>query len=314
MTNPARSRLQRNLIVCLQVLVGGALLVWLLTLVDFGRLATLTPRQGAGLAVATLVVIATILFESYRVSQLAGDPPSFGEVNRMTIISYFFTNILPTTIGGDGYKVFHLRRYKGIAGASLLVLADRASGLAVLLGVCLPLVAFLPPPLPSMLPAGMEIPVPGLWAVLAVIATAALLMLWPGLRQQVQRLARYLAGLFSASGRGTAPRYFAAIGLFHLVRCWAMILMLQVLGQQLNLAQAWLILTFTAIVSMIPLSVAGLGLREAAFVAAMAPLGIGTTDAMLCALLFRLANLLQGIAGGVLLLASGHAWRPRPAP
>lgn len=86
----------------------------------------------------------------------------------------------------------------------------------------------------------------------------------------------------------------------HLLGILAYALVAAALGLELGLLDLGWIRTAAALITILPVSVAGLGVREGALVLLLAPLGIEPAQALVFSLLvFAVTMLLFGLAGGL---------------
>jgi uncharacterized membrane protein YbhN (UPF0104 family) len=88
--------------------------------------------------------------------------------------------------------------------------------------------------------------------------------------------------------------------LFHVIRASSLCGVLAIIGASLDFPQAWVVLTFTAVASLVPLSIGALGIREAAFVVALAPFAIAAPEALFVGIVYRVASISQAAIGGFL--------------
>lgn len=160
--------------------------------------------------------------------------------NRLYILSMFYNLVLPGGIGGDGYKVYYLRKHyrAGIRPLTSAVLLDRANGLAFLIVLCLaisPLVA---------LPWGLS---DWLWMCIPVVPAGY----WLGMRLLFRRFAgTFWRTSFWSIGVQAGQALVAGSLL------WA----LGITGQ---VPDYIFILMLSAVVLVVPIpSFGGLGMRE----------------------------------------------------
>jgi uncharacterized membrane protein YbhN (UPF0104 family) len=199
-------------------------------------------------------------------------------------IGMFFNLVLPTSVGGDVVRAWYLANQPGNpamgrrTAAFLSVLADRANGLAVLIAVaCLGVVCHTLP-----LPRWVTAVVAGLGAM-AAMCLAAL----PALPLLASRLPRR-SGLRQLVGGATLflghPGALIAATLLSLVVQAANVVLAWLLGLGLGLdvpLPYYCILTsMVAVLTLLPLSVNGMGLREWATALLMEPVGVGAAQAV----------------------------------
>jgi uncharacterized membrane protein YbhN (UPF0104 family) len=187
----------------------------------------------------------------------------------------FYNAFLPTGIGGDAMRIAVLRHDVGLKDATRSVVIDRASGLAAIClaaGACLPFTAYLDD-------------APGLRWALAALALAASIVLAILL---VRRGLAHFVGwtlLFMAVWFG---------GIWVLARA---------LDIDLDAAALPIVTLIVAVAIALPISIGGTGTREAGFVVALAPLGVGTESAVALGICFGVVLALVGLVGAPLSVA-----------
>ena len=219
---------------------------------------------------------------------------------RLSLIAAFFSQTLPAVIGADGARIWYLGRSTGDwKGASYSVVIDRCVG-----GLALGLLVM------SVLPGAyvrisdpvgrLSLAVVGftcLLAFAAVIAVGAL----PGMdRWPATRHARAVAVI---SGRLIRhPADGAAIAAYsiaiHLLSVFAVLCLAEALSVPLSAADALMLVPPVMLITMVPISIAGWGVRETAFVAALAYANIDSSRGLLISLLFGAATFILGLTGG----------------
>jgi uncharacterized membrane protein YbhN (UPF0104 family) len=212
-------------------------------------------------------------------------------------LGMFFNLLLPTSVGGDVVRAVFLgagqRLDRRGERAALSVFADRASGLAVLVAIACAAGFFVP------LPPWMQAILLGLGG--CVLVGLLVLPALP-LLGRLPLVGAHLGRLVDA-GRV----YLRLPGLLF----WAMLL--SVLVQGANVVLVWLIakglglavpLTLLCVVvplvtllTLLPVSVGGLGLREVGMVVLLAPVGVGSAEAVSLSLLTFAANAAVSLIG-----------------
>lgn len=217
------------------------------------------------------------------------------------LVGSFFNSFLPTTVGGDVVRVVDTSRYTSAANAAASVLVERATGIGALLvmagGALLAV-----PSLAATAPAA------GLAALLfSVLGALFVLLGWvvvrAGLAQRIGRLGKLLmaVAMYGQSKRelivasllgvvlqvNVALHYYLLSAVFHQnVPPWAFLFITPVL----------------TVVLMLPVSINGVGLREAAFVQLMKPFGVSTASAVAISVTSYLLITLCALVGGVVYL------------
>jgi hypothetical protein len=186
------------------------------------------------------------------------------------MIGAFFNSFLPGIIGGDAIKGFYLYKTTGKVGLALAsVFMDRYLGLVVLIAICA--IAF---PLGYQYLHGSDIE----WILLAVILSFILgSVLFFGLR--VGRQIQNLADLYNyfhiyRNEKGTIGKALLLSVLVQFSGFSAVYVLSYGLGQDIPFLSIMVYLPLIILISMIPISISGLGVREGAFVLFFGFIGI----------------------------------------
>jgi glycosyltransferase 2 family protein len=299
--------MRKALSLIIKAAVSGLLLYFAVHAVDIGAVeARLGHIDAAWLAFGILVLAVQLYVLALRWRLIAipcGAAMTALRAVRFTAIAGFFNQTLPSSVGGDAVRIWLLAKQANWRAAAYSVLIDRIVGvvaLASLVVVCLPWTLAL-----------VRNPV-GRGALLTIgfgaIAAGALFvgLAWEHMRV-LQRWAptRHLAaaaGVAAAILR--APRIFAPIFslsiLIHLLTALAAWSVARAVGADLPLADALYLVPPVVLVTIVPISIAGWGVREGAMVAAFAYAGLARSDGLIVSLLFGAGYLVLGVAGGLL--------------
>lgn len=213
----------------------------------------------------------------------------------------FFNQALPSFVGGDAVRIMRWRAFGvGLHGAFVSVLRDRlfgAIGAAVLaLLACLLL---WQQPIPRLTVLGAL----GLSLAALLAGTGVLLVI------QSRRVTRWLARfsrlhgiLHRISDRPLGPGVYSLSTLYsvfgQLLSGLSVLLVARSIGIDLPAALLVLVTGVILVVSMIPISFAGWGVREASFLTLLTPLGASPEPVMLLGISFGLIGLLGALPGG----------------
>ena len=243
---------------------------------------------------------------------------------RLTLLYFegmFFNLMLPTAIGGDlvrGYQVSRLTERREASLASILV--ERLSGYAALAIIAciaiIPVHAHLNDPLIVWLTVGSAA---GMIAIIASLLSDRLQALFFRLLHGVG-LGRFhdaVHRLYEAVQQYWTHRrtLLLALGL-SLVLQSLVITIFYLISQALNLSVPlgyfFLFVPLISVISMLPISIAGLGLREGSAVYLFTKVGLDSAGALSLSLLwFAVTALCSGLGGVVFLF--GHT-QPRAQP
>jgi uncharacterized membrane protein YbhN (UPF0104 family) len=287
--------------------VSSALLIWLISRQDWN--ATLIKLRALPLWVLPLclgLAVSGMLFNSLRwyiLVHTAGVPISWKETARIVFAGAFASNFLPSTIGGDVYRVLALLRFtsdKALALASVFV--DR--GLNV--------VSYF-----SLLP-------------FAILTFGSPVQIWFNLQKPAGKMGiapilgrvwgwtqRIISKLLAAFGRW---RHRPAIIVLSLLAAYCsnlviftMVWLLAIrLGIPVRFYQVIGTSTLTYLITLLPVSVNGYGLREITITTLYMHLGATLEQATTLAILSRLFMLLESMPGAFWLGRILRTFEPQP--
>jgi uncharacterized membrane protein YbhN (UPF0104 family) len=285
-----------------------ALLAFLAWRTDWGEIA----RAFAGLRLgwwllAVGLYAVTQVVSSLRWRLLAG-PLGFRQTLGRFIAYYyvgmFFNLVLPTSVGGDVARAWYLDGRSGRkVSAFLSVFADRASGLLMLIAIaCIAAVC-----------SPLDLPPRVTWTVYGMGGGAALglLALW-GLARYSVLSTQYSVLRFSRDVQSAllpAPRLFLVTTLLSVFVQAANVIVLWLAGLALGLdvpaSYYWILVPVVTLMTMVPVSLNGMGVREWGTVLMLAPLGVGKESATALAFLWFLTFSAVSAAGAFFYLF-GH--------
>jgi uncharacterized membrane protein YbhN (UPF0104 family) len=300
---------------------SGALLAFLAWRTDWRQITAAFAGLRAGWWLAALALYALTQVVSSLRWQLLARPLGFRQPTRQFVAYYyvgmFFNLVLPTSVGGDVVRAWYLGGRSGRKlPAVLSVLADRASGLLMLVAIACSGVALCPLRLPPRV----------VWAVsavgLVVLAGVAVLV----------GMARYsvLGTQYSVLGTGwraklimlhdvmfPRPGVFLLTTLLSLFVQSANVIVLWLIGLSLGLdvpaSYYWVLVPAVTLMTLLPVSVNGMGVREWGTVLMLAPLGTSREGAVALAFLWFLTFSAVSVAGGGFYLL-GHVPRLEVRP
>jgi glycosyltransferase 2 family protein len=306
---------KRNVFLLLRALVSVALLFLLYRRVELKDLAAVfrTVHVGPMAGVLGLMLMNTFLhaFKWTLLLRSDGIRIPFGSLLATYLVGSFFNMFLPSNIGGDAYRVYDVARYsKRGVHAFASVLADRVSGYMalVLVAVAVGLAGrrLLPDPII------VWIPVAGLAGLCALVGMA----LYP---RPLRRLlgAPFLVKLydarpFAAKLLESVRRYRAAPALFLKIMLVSFLFQVNVivciflLARGLGLSASFLGMTvfvpFVSIMEALPISIFGLGIRDASYAYFLTHSGWPEAHALTLALAYVVLTLVYVSSGGVVFL------------
>jgi hypothetical protein len=295
----------------------SSLLVWLLVRNrDLHALAhEMLAIEPLALALAAAGLFALLVPQALRWSVVLGAigcPRGLRVTLPLTMIGLFFSQTLPSSIGGDGMRVWELHRGGvGMSSAIASVLIDRAAGL---IGICLLASATFPLLLDLVRDPAVKTGVVLLLAAgYAGIAIATLFDRLPASAQRFPIVSGFAA--FSVSLRAVvlAPRpALGALGASLVYQLGIVVVVFALargIGIPVQPAACLVIVPLANLSAVLPISISGWGVREGAFAAGFGLVGVAAADAIALSVLFGLLNMLVGISGGLVWLVRRQ---PRP--
>lgn len=291
----------------LKLALSGFVIWFVLRGVDLGA----AWERGRSVAPAMFALaIVVILFQNvigslrWRVALLAlGPVPSFLNIFIMLSISMFFSLVLPGAVGGDAVRMWTGRK----AGLTLVhavnsVILERV---ATLLGLFL-LVTLTEPILLDRIGDNPAIYVFPVLTLLGFLGTGFLMVLdrLPSSlhRWRVVRGMTYVAAdtrrLFLNFRHAVSVLFFAVLG--HVNLSLVVYILALGLGMGVTFIDCVVLVPPVILITTIPISIAGWGVREGAMVTAFAFVGVPPESALALSVLFGLSMTLGILPGGAI--------------
>lgn len=273
------------------------------------------------LLVALAVALLGVVVRAYRwqvlLSALEIKVP-LGQLTAIYFIGFLFTNVLPTGFGGDPIRMYELSRYTHQTAESAgTVIADRFFGLIVLQAMAVVALAF-----------GYQLVEPWMIAFTVLLFVGSLAAVWLLLNRRLwQSLGERLKPLASL-GQKQSPilskglkRFYeslhgyniTAVGktlgvslVFNILLITMNYLLGLSLGARISTWYYFLFVPITSIVTLLPISFAGLGVREGAYVFLFTQAGMPRQTALSLSLLVYVISIFTpGLIGGIIYVLKG---------
>ncbi len=291
-----------------RVLVSAGLLALVLARIDLSQAGDrLTGGRWGLFGAAAAIVFLSFLVAAWRWQlylQAVGLEARIASAVRAYLIGTFANTFLPSQVGGDVARALLAGSSGRRLRAATTVVIDRATALACLIGVGWMAAAAAPGTVPAEL-----------WGALATATAAtaaalvgALLLLRGG------RAARLVPGRLKDVGSEVAEAARACLQRDVLIRTAVM----GIAFQGLVLLAAWLLLRAisldlplsalaaslapVALVSLLPISLGGLGVREGSYVVLLGYAGVAPADATVFSLLGAAAFVAASLPGAAALV------------
>lgn len=241
------------------------------------------------------------------VTQAIREPVSTRDAMSITTIGWFFNQTLPSTIGGDAVRVYLAYR-TGITktGAIHGILLDRLMGLFVVLAMA---TLFLAPLL-----AGLTVDFQK-WFLIAFIVAgyggyAVLFLISGGFAGRLDnlhlgRLVRALSRDARATLLTLSPGIVILVisVILQIVQIASVYIIAVALGIEVSFAAIMIAVPAVLLISSLPVSLAGWGVREQSMVLALGAMGVAATDALAISVVLGLSWIVIGLPGALVWLA-----------
>jgi uncharacterized membrane protein YbhN (UPF0104 family) len=298
--------------IALRWLSGILLLTLIFGRVDVTGIAAVPAQSlAAGVAAAGALLIVAQALSTARWRLILGPgAPRWSYLFRLYLISSFASLFLPTSIGGDAFRIAALTRRVTPGSAIASVVLDRMFG-TLALGVFL---------LVGVATAGwawtavrgaftLRSPTLAPFGILLIVALLSAIMIWL-LRQRLSALHRLWGETGSLSRRlvGSPGALFAVFGTSLAVQgtyiaTW--MALGHIMGLALPLGTYLVAVPVVSLAAMLPVTLSGLGVREGTWLLLLSHSGSPAASVVAFSLLYFLGNIVLGAVGGVAFVWKG---------
>jgi len=314
--------MRQILLSMVKIAVSAALLYLALRKVDPSDLLsrlTVTSLFWIGMAIAvTLLQVFVAMLRWREISAECGAPLEPGRAMRYNMIGTFFGQTLPSAIGGDAARLWLVARAgAGWRAASYSIFVDRAIGL---IGLAVFVVASLPWSYrlitdPSGRAALLLVDFAALAGGLGFLILGALQ--WPWLKSwwathhihACAKIANRI--LFSRSKGPIVATSSLLVSLLAVVQAWCVVL---AIAAPVGFSQVFLLIPPVMLITMLPISIAGWGVREASMGLAFGFAGLAPSEGVNVSLLFGIVSFIVGAFGGLVWIFSREKAVPESPP
>jgi uncharacterized protein (TIRG00374 family) len=233
---------------------------------------------------------------------------------QISFIATFFNQVLPSTVGGDGVRIWlFARKGAGWANATYSVLIDRIAGvftLALLVIACLPWTL-------SLIHGAIAHAVLLAIGIGVIAGSLVFVLIGVRFRQWFDRrmitrhwaaAARIIAALCSSQRAATIViACSVAIQLITVAAAWCCV---KAVAAPVSFTQILFLMPPVLLIATLPVSIAGWGVRESSSMLAFAYAGLAQGDGLVISILFGAASFIVGMVGGIVWIAYGLRLRP----
>jgi glycosyltransferase 2 family protein len=314
--------MRRILLSTIKIVISAALLYLALRKANFSDLASridVASLGWIGLAIAATFLQIFIAVLRWRiVSAACGAPLTTRQAMRYNLIGAFFNQTLPSSIGGDAVRLWLVARAgAGWRAATYSIFVDRAIGLIAL---AIMIVASLPWSYHLIAdPYGRSALLLLDFAALAGGVGFLILgrLRWPWLKtwwgtHHIYACAVIANRVVFSRERGIA---IAALSIFvhvlAVVIAWCVV---QSIAAPVGFGQIFQLIPPIMLITMLPISIAGWGVREATMALAFGYAGLMTNEGINVSLLFGAVSFIVGAFGGLVWIFSAEKAAQGAAP
>jgi uncharacterized protein (TIRG00374 family) len=313
-TAPAKKTLKKRVLFYVKLVVTLGLIGFILAQVDWPdfwqRLIDFDWWVIAAVLVIWIVALSVSVMKWQQLLLVHGLHYPLGLLHRWYLISYFLSQLLPSIIGGDAFRIYKtLQNGKHRACAVLPVFLERASGMAALLvigAVCAVIDWWLTGTDASRIAATVAAIGAAVGVVGLVVAWALRLdrwmIDWPRTPSPVRALLVHSAEYFDHPKQVLIAAVISFA--FHGMRVLVYSLLLYGLGHPLPFTQVAVVTAATTVIGMMPISLGGYGLVDGSFIGLLhAMYGVPVEVGLSVMLMTRATSLPIAVTGGFLYLS-----------
>jgi len=299
--------MNKTIAILLKVLVSLGLITFLISQVDFSKIINILKNVDIAMIFYALffltvqVFIATTRWQHVLICQKI----AIDYKNTLQILwsGLFFNQAMPSSVGGDVVRGYYLKKQGMTLGrATLGVLMDRLFGMV---GLVLLVLASLP--LLFQL-VDNQIARTGVLLIAFGMSLALLLVFFADKLPGDFSHLKLIRGFYSLSQSGRhciSERYNGFIILMisiiiHLISVVAVIILSAGLGLDIEWGGFLLMVSLVGLMMVVPISIAGWGVREGVMVVGFGYLGVAPESALALSILYGLSMLAVALPGGII--------------
>ena len=302
------------LLLAARILVSAALLYFAFRGINFAAIQTrLSGIDPVWILLAVLANIFQFFLGALRwreISNACAAPLGTGQAFRYNMIGAFFNQTLPSTIGGDAMRLWLVKQTgAGWRAATYSVLVDRAIGLialAIIVIVSLPWsydlvanhrgrIALLLVDV-GALGAGLG------FLVIGFLSWKWLRTFWPTKHVHACSVIANRV-IFNRSSGPKIAALSLTIHIMAVVIAWCAV---RSISAPAGFEQLFMLIPPIMLITMLPISIAGWGVREATMMVAFGYAGLAQTDGTIVSLLFGATSFIVGAIGGLVWILSAE--------
>ncbi len=297
----------------IKLTISLTIVIWLIHGVDIREFTARFSNINLYLLLLAVLLLFSLAFlhaarwvEIIRVNQAV---MSYKTAIQLVLEGYFFSQALPSSIGGDAVRIWRAHK----AGLSLTssintVILDRLFGLIALLLMTLMSVPWL---MNLLADTALR------WAIILILISSmvSVLMLltlarlegrdlkWKVVSSAIQISVTAKRILFNT--RSSLVTLILSVGV-HFFVALSIFILAHALGIVVGFVNCVVLIPLVMLVTLLPISIAGWGIREGAMVVALSLIQVSRSDAIAVSLLFGTIMLIVSLPGGLFWLRTRY--------
>lgn len=287
-------------------------------------LLTLKNTNGVFLALCVSITPILILISSSKwqiLLRAQGIKVSLPRLFFLYLVGYFFNNVLPSNVGGDIVRAYELSKYTTKKAESLAsVFLERFTGLTAL--IFFALIAYfisVSSVADNRLTLAIGIAALGYLSILTLILNRKILgfvekkVKYKVVKKVMEKFTKFQDAIKAYKNKKRTLVYAMVNSvIFYVIAVANVYLGCLAFGTNISFTKLLLVVPLVLVISMIPITIGGIGLSEWAYVFAFTSL-VGATASLglSVALLMRAKNLSFGLIGGVFFSTLGSRQKDR---
>jgi uncharacterized protein (TIRG00374 family) len=299
--------MNKKITILLKVIVSLGLIALLISQVDFKEIINILKNVDITMIIYALtLLIAQVFIAAIRwkfVLKCQKIKLDYKNTLQILYSGLFFNQAMPSSVGGDVVRGYYLKKQGMTLGrATLGVLMDRLFGMV---GLTLLVLASIPLLFELV---DNSIARTGVLLIASSILLVLLLVFFTDKLPGNFSHFKIIKGLYSLSREGrycVSNRYNGVIillisVLIHLISVFSVMIMSIGLGLDIEWGGFLLMVPLVGLMMVVPISIAGWGVREGVMVVGFGYLGVASEAALALSILYGLSILVVALPGGVI--------------
>ncbi len=290
-------------LITLKSLISTILIFYIFGQIDFNELKTLFGLKSIFIIIGiTFFLIISTVMTGYRWKLILKNMShhiSIGWASINIIIGMFFNLFLPSSFGGDIYRIYHSNKNGiNISVAGLSIFSDRFFGLFTLI-----ILSFLSIPIIFINPYMQKFLIPILIIVSLFIITVSLFLFslyLPNSNIFFSKISKISKNIIDSINLKNFKFKILLISIIlHISNILCFYIASFAVNFHLNIFTWFIIIPPIILISSIPISIGGWGVREGLLILILLELGANQTEATKISIIYGISLVLIGIIGGI---------------